>query len=70
MAGVVPGPGGEGVLPDSGVRRCPYGTGVLQHLRQNDMFLCFPQKAFCTLAKGEDMKINSEKKKLIRATKA
>lgn len=57
-----------GHIPDSGGWRCLCGAGVLQRPNQNDTGLCFPQKAFYTLAKIENMKINSEEKRLIRVT--
>lgn len=57
-----------GHIPGSGGRHCLCGAGVLQRPNQNDTDLCFPQKAFCTLAKKENMKINSEGKRLIRVT--
>lgn len=51
---------GEGHTPGSGAWHCLYGAGVQQHPRQNDTFLCFPQKAFYTRAKIENMNIHSK----------
>ena len=57
---VLQGLGWGGLIPDSGAWHCLYGAGVPQRPCQNDTCLCFPQKAFYTLAKIENMKIKSE----------